>query len=68
MSLAFEDLIPHSFDYNAYVRKNKIDALLGETSIADDYSQKAIKSPTFSVDPSNTTPFPPEYDDLASLH
>jgi len=68
MSLAFEDIIPHSFDYNAYVRKNKIDTLLGETSIADNCSKKAIKSPIFSVDISNTTPFPPEYDDLARLH
>jgi len=68
VSLKSEDLIPASFDYNSYIIENRINLLLGDDSIASDYSQKAIQSPTFSVDPNNTTPFPAEYDDLARLH
>ena len=68
MSLTSRDLIPLSFDYDGYVRENKIDILLGEASTPADCSKKTIKSPTFSVDISNNTPFPAEYDDLARLH
>ena len=68
VTLRSADLIPASFDYNAYIRENSLNLLLGDNSIVSDYSQKNIKSPTFSVDPNNTTPFPPEYDDLARLH
>jgi len=68
MPLSFEDLIPDSFDYNAYVSDNKIDLLIGDASGSRDCSQKVIQSPTFSVDANNVTPLPPEYDDLARLH
>jgi len=68
MGLLFEDLIPDSFDYDAYLNDNKINLLLGETLNDGNILEKTIRPPTFNVDINNATPFPSEYDDLVRLH
>lgn len=68
MTLQSTDLLPANFNYNEYIETNHITSLLNDSSASGDLSLKRTLSPTFSVDPQNQTPFPPQYDDLARLH
>lgn len=67
MPLASHDLIPIDFNYDTYILENKINNLFGDAP-SSNYRRKSQKTPTYSVDPSNTAPCPSEYDDLARLH
>ncbi|MFM8927860.1 MAG: hypothetical protein ACKOFA_06700 [Rhodoluna sp.] len=66
--LKIEDLIPHPFDYSDYVQEHGMRHLLNDT--ATDSANYTRRNPgTLKVlDPQNTTPLPPEYDDLCRLH
>ena len=68
-TLKANDLIPASLDYRDYLREHRIPQLFADDISDDtDYEAKLIKAPGAAVDPANTTPFPPEYDDLVRLH
>ena len=62
------DLIPEDFNYYDYILQNKLDYLLKIEEIPRSPEKKVSKSKTFSVDPENLEPFPPELDDLSRLH
>ena len=62
------DLIPDGFDYNRYIKENDIFKIFENESLPDDASKKLILPTTFSVDPNNRIPYPPELDDLSRLH
>ena len=58
-------------DYYDYLEKNNLFELLQIDKNSIDPEQlklNTVPDPYFSVDPSNTTPFPPELDDLCRLH
>ncbi len=61
-------LIPQEFDYNKYVKENKIFDLFIKDNESIDASKKTIYPTNFSVDPSNKIPYPAELDDLSRLH
>ena len=58
-------------DYYNYLDENNLFELLKiDKNLVDKemLGQKLVVDPYFSVDPNNTTPFPPELDDLCRLH
>ncbi len=69
MALELENLYFNDFDPNKIVRENNLADLLSvKIKENEDLSKKKFVGPTFSVDPKNKIPFPPEFDDLASLY
>ncbi len=66
--LQVEDLFPEGLDYSAYVKQHSFRQLLTDDANLD--YEYAHKKPAglASVDPTNTIPLPPEYDDLCRLH
>ena len=61
-------LVPKEFDYDLYLKKYRLNNLLGEEKAPLKASHKDTKPVNFSVDINNTDPFPCEYDDLIRLH
>jgi hypothetical protein len=67
-TLGLESLGLDDIDYKGYLVSYPIHELLGIDISSIDPSHKAVYPPTFGVDPTLTTPFPAELDDLIRLH
>ncbi len=66
--MLLNELIPKDLNYRDYIIENELNHLLKISEIPEYPEEKIFKSKNFSVDPNNSIPFPPEFDDLARLH